>query len=116
MLGIHFENCNPIALSFNFTNCILNLSSFYKLHIIKTKFIDCKMEEVDFSDCNLEKSEFNSSDLLGAIFENSNLKKVDFRTANNYNIDPEINNIKGAKFSLPSVIGVLNKYNIEIEI
>jgi len=53
--------------------------------------------------------------LAGSIFDNSVLEKTDFTTASNYSIDPEINRIKKAKFSLPAVVGLLNKYDIVIE-
>ena len=53
--------------------------------------------------------------MAGATFDNSNLEKVDFTTAFNFSIDPEINRIKKAKFSLAGVLGLLNKYDIIIE-
>ena len=43
------------------------------------------------------------------------IEKADFRNSHNYTIDPETNSIKKAKFSLPDVIGLLSKYNIDIE-
>jgi len=51
---------------------------------------------------------------MSTVFENTILEKVDFSTSFNYSIDPEMNKIKKAKFSLPEVIGLLNKYDIEI--
>jgi len=36
------------------------------------------------------------------------------RTAFNYSLNPELNKIKKAKFSLPAVVGLLDKYDIEI--
>lgn len=115
LLGLHFENCNPFLFSVNFENCILNLSSFYKLPIKKTKFRNCKLQEVDYTECDLTESVFDNSDLSGAKFEHTNLEKVDFRTAYNYSIDPEINRIKKAKFSSLGIAGLLYKYDIEVE-
>jgi hypothetical protein len=43
------------------------------------------------------------------------LERTDFRTSYNYSIDPEINRISKAKFSINGVVGLLGKYNIEIE-
>jgi fluoroquinolone resistance protein len=43
------------------------------------------------------------------------LEKADFRTSNGYSIDPEMNRIKKAKFSLEGVAGLLDKYDIEVE-
>ena len=58
---------------------------------------------------------FDNCDLARAIFANSILEKADFRTSYNFSIDPEINKIKKAKFSLTTVSGLLGKYDIEIE-
>ena len=43
------------------------------------------------------------------------MEKTDFRSAFNYFIDPEINKIKKAMFSLAGVKGLLGKYDIKIE-
>lgn len=62
-----------------------------------------------------EECTFRNCDLSGAIFNHTNIEKVDFRTSHNYSINPEINRIKKAKFSLNEVSGLLHKYDIEIE-
>jgi hypothetical protein len=51
---------------------------------------------------------------MGSSFENTNLEKADFGTAYNYSINPNLNRIKKAKFSLPAVTGLLDQYDIEI--
>ena len=33
LVGLHFENCDPFLFEVDFDNCILNLSSFYKLKL-----------------------------------------------------------------------------------
>jgi uncharacterized protein YjbI with pentapeptide repeats len=73
------------------------------------------MQEVDFTDCDLTQSAFDNCDLAKAKFENTNLEKADFRTAYNYALDPEINKVKKAQFSLPGVVGLLSKYDIVIK-
>jgi fluoroquinolone resistance protein len=50
-----------------------------------------------------------------ATFDHTILEIADFRSAFNYTIDPEINKLKGAKFSTLGLSGLLAKYNIEIE-
>lgn len=115
LLGLHFENCNKFLFSVEFENCVLNLSSFYKLGIKKTKYINCSLQEVDFTECDLSGSIFDNCDLMRARFERTVLEKVDFRTAYNYSIDPELNRIKNAKFSIVGIIGLLDKYDIEVE-
>jgi uncharacterized protein YjbI with pentapeptide repeats len=66
-------------------------------------------------DCDLNSSVFENCDLTRATFENTNIEKADFRTSYNYSIDPEINQIKKAKFSILGVSGLLDKYDIELE-
>ena len=73
------------------------------------------MIEVDFTACNLSAAVFNDCDLSGAVFYQSNLEKTDFRTAFNYTIDPSVNKMKKALFSVLGLAGLLNKYDIVIE-
>jgi uncharacterized protein YjbI with pentapeptide repeats len=73
------------------------------------------LHEVDFTEADLTAAKFENCDLQRTIFANTILEKSDFRTAFNYSIDPEINRIKKAKFSLPGVLGLLAKYAIEID-
>lgn len=114
LLGLNFDACNVFLLSLAFNECQLNFSSFYKLKLKGTIFKDCSLEEVDFIETELSGSVFDNCDLNRATFENTILKKVNFRTSYNYSIDPEINSIDKAKFSLPAVIGLLDNYNIDI--
>jgi uncharacterized protein YjbI with pentapeptide repeats len=115
MLGLHFEHCNEFGLAFSIEGCQLDHSSFYRTKIKKTIFKNSSLKESDFSECDLTGSIFKKCDLEGALFENSNLEKADFRTSFNYSIDPEINRIRKAKFSISEISGLLNKYDIEID-
>lgn len=80
-----------------------------------TRFINCNLKEADFTETDLTGSLLIDCDLLGAIFEKTILEKADLRTSFNFSIDPELNRIKKAKFSLTTVRGLLDKYNIDIE-
>ncbi|MPM49119.1 hypothetical protein SDC9_95847 [bioreactor metagenome] len=80
----------------------------------RTIFEDCILSEVDFSDAILAESSFLNCDLNGSIFNNTNLEKADFRTSFNYSIDPTVNRIKKAKFSIEGSKGLLDKFDIEI--
>jgi uncharacterized protein YjbI with pentapeptide repeats len=115
MLGLRFDNCNSFGLSLRFENCSLNHSSFYGVKIKKTTFKKAQLQEVDFTESDLTSSLFEDCDLARATFGNTILEKTDFRTAYNYSIDPERNRIKRAKFSLTQVVGLLDKYDIDIE-
>jgi uncharacterized protein YjbI with pentapeptide repeats len=115
MLGLRFETCNEFGLSFSFQGCQLNHSSFYKLSIKKTNFRDTQLQEIDFTEADLTAAIFDNCNLQRATFERTVLEKADLRTSYNYSIDPALNRIKKAKFSLNGVIGLLEKYDIEIE-
>lgn len=78
-------------------------------------FENCNLQEVDFSQSQLQKCKFNQCELSGAVFENTNLMNADFRSSHNYLISPEHNKIKGARFSLEQVTGLLQGYGIRIE-
>jgi uncharacterized protein YjbI with pentapeptide repeats len=78
-------------------------------------FVDCALQEVDFTEADLSGRSFDNCDLTDAIFDNCNLEKSDFRAAYNYTIDPELNRMKKARFSMPGVAGLLGKYGIEID-
>jgi uncharacterized protein YjbI with pentapeptide repeats len=115
MLGLHFEHCNEFGLAFSFEDCQLDHSSFYRTKIKKTTFKNSSLKESDFSECDLTGSIFENCDLAGALFENTILEKADFRSSFNYSIDPELNRIRKAKFSISEISGLLNKYDIEID-
>ncbi len=115
MLGLHFENCDQLGLTVRFENCQLDHSSFYQVKLNHTVFLHNSLREVDFTETDLRNTIFDECDLLNAAFDHSNLERADFTSALNYSFDPESNRIRGAKFSLPSVVGLLNKYQIEIQ-
>jgi fluoroquinolone resistance protein len=116
MLGLQFETCNESGLSAIFGNCNLSHSSFYKRKLRETIFKNLILHEVDFTGCDLTGSVFDNCNLKRALFENSNLEKTDFRTSVNYSLDPEKNRMKGARFSLSGIAGLLDKHDIEIEL
>jgi len=115
LLGLHFENCNKFLFSIDFKDCQLNLSSFYKLNLKNIKFKDCSLKEVDFSESDLTNIIFSNCDLSEARFENTILNKADFRLSYNFTIDPQINQIRKAKFSASGIMGLLSSYDIEVE-
>jgi uncharacterized protein YjbI with pentapeptide repeats len=115
LLGLQFNQCKGFLLQLDFENCMLKLSVFDKMKLKNTRFKNCNLEEADFSEADLTRAAFENCDLLQATFMHTNLEKVDFRSAFNYTINPEINRIRNARFSIPGVTGLLAKYEIEIE-
>jgi fluoroquinolone resistance protein len=115
MLGLGFDKCSDFGLSFIFDNCTLDHSTFFKKKIKQTLFRNSQLAETDFTDCDLSGSLFDNCVLTNARFEKTILEKADFSTSHHYSIDPEINKIKKAKFSLSQLPGLLEKYDIVID-
>ena len=115
LLGINFSECQDFLFATKFENCILDFCSFERKKMPKTVFSNSSLKSVDFSGCDLTKSLFSNTNLLNAVFNKTILNEVDFLTALNFSINPEINSIKKAKFSINGVAGLLDKYNIIIE-
>lgn len=114
MLGLRFDTCDKFGLSFSFDGCQLNHSSFYKTKIKKTVFSNSLLHGADFAEADLTGVVFDNCDLAQAAFDRTTLEQADFRTAYNYSIDPEINRIRKARFSLSGLPGLLSKYNINM--
>ncbi len=112
--GVDFSKCSKFLFSVFFEDCSLNHSSFYKNELKCAVFINSLLKEVSFVEVNLTGAKFTDCDLQSAVFDRSNLEKADFTTARNYSINPEINKIKKAKFSLPEVVGLLSHHDILI--
>jgi fluoroquinolone resistance protein len=116
MLGLRFDHCNKFGFEVNFETCILDHASFFNTRVTNSVFKESSLVEVDFTDCDLTNSAFINSNLLNAVFERTNLSKADLRDAGNFSIDPELNTIKKAKFSIHGVAGLLHKYDIQISL
>ena len=112
LIGVQFDTCNTFLLAFKFTLCIMNYTSFYSLKIPETNFKECSIVEADFTETDLSKAVFEACDLSGTVFSKTKLLKADFRSSVNFTIDPEQNGMSGAKFSLESLPGLLQKYDI----
>ena len=113
MLGMHFDHCNRFGLRVVLENCNLGHSSFYGVKHPGGSFTDCRFNDVDFTGCVLSGSHFDRCDFSGAVFDHADLERCDFSTSINYTIDPELNRLKKARFSLFGLPGLLEKYGIE---
>ncbi len=115
LIGINFDSCSDFLFSVNFRKCILDYSSFAEKKMKKTIFLGCSLKEADFSGTDLSSAVFDDCDLYQTVFHRTNLEKADFRTAVNYALDPEQNKIRKARFSYSGIVGLLRKYDIDVE-
>lgn len=116
MMGLVFDDCDDFLFGAGFEHCVLNFSSFTRRKMKNARFDNCTLTEVNFTLADLTGAVFEKCDLSGSRFENTILEKADFRTAFNYSVNPEINKLNKAKFSLQGLPGLLDKYGIVIEI
>lgn len=114
LLGLFFEQCNPFGLELSFEHCVLDHSSFHGVNLPQTTFTQCRLIDVDLSNADLSESEFNDCDLQGTVFDRTNCEGADLSTSVNILLDPDINRLKHARFSLSSLPGLLYKHQIDI--
>ena len=86
-----------------------------QMNFIKFNFSDNVIIESFFADCNLSESKLYKCKLDSTEFFKCNLSKADFREATGYIIDIKTNKFKGAKFSFPEVVNLLNGLEIIID-
>ncbi|HWZ03880.1 MAG TPA: pentapeptide repeat-containing protein [Mucilaginibacter sp.] len=113
--GADFSKSRDFLFEVNFNNCILDNAIFYKKKNKGAKFTDCSLVETDFTEADLTDVQFINCNLNRAFFNRTTLKNADLRTSYNFIIDPDINMLKKARFSVHGLPGLLAKYDIRIE-
>jgi fluoroquinolone resistance protein len=98
-----------------FRGCTVNHSTFQRLALPKLEMAECIAHEVDFTDANLTKADFTRTDFLGSRFVQTNLSGADLSHATNYAIDPRVNRLKKAVFSLPEALSLLSVFDIVLK-
>jgi uncharacterized protein YjbI with pentapeptide repeats len=104
-----------IMFSVGFEGCVLDFSSFYGMSIAKTKMRDCSAKEADFTETDLSEADLRGTDFEASTFLHTTLEKANLIDARNYAIDPLLNKIRRAKFSLPDAVSLLATFEIKIE-
>jgi fluoroquinolone resistance protein len=114
ILGVNFHECENFLFSVDFDDCVLDYSSFINKKMPKTKFSKCSLKEAVFTGAILAGSAFADSNLFETRFNQTDLSAANFVTAHNFDIDPQLNIITKAKFSMHGLPGLLGRYNIII--
>ncbi|MBS1503741.1 MAG: pentapeptide repeat-containing protein [Bacteroidetes bacterium] len=112
--GVNFGRSLDFLMEMHFDGCNLDKAVFYKKKNKKAIFKDCSMVEADLTEADLSDCKFDNCNLHRATFDQTILKNTDVSTSYNFIIDPDNNIIKGAKFSVHGLPGLLVKYGIEI--
>jgi fluoroquinolone resistance protein len=114
LMGINFSIVHTMLFSVSFDACRIQHCIFENLKLSGLEAEGNEILETDFTGCNLQKARFGGSDLRGSQFVDNDLKEADFRSASNYSIDPTQNQVKGARFSLPEAVGLLEVFQVKI--
>ncbi len=96
-------------------HCRLKYNQFVEMNFVKFDFSTNSITGSMFADCNLTSGNFSKCELDRTEFFRCNLSGADFRLAAGYQIDISANQLKGAKFSFPEVVNLLNNLGIVIE-
>lgn len=112
--GVQFSVCRDMLFEVEFAHCQLPYASFHGKRMRGTRFANCVLTEADFGYTDLTDAVFQECSLTGAIFEQTQLTATDFTTASGFLIDPDMNVVKRARFSLDGLPGLLSKHEIVV--
>lgn len=129
MTGSVFEDSTLIGIAFHqlanaqgvppifdaLYDCHLKYCSFADMKLAKTDFANTTFQECLFEACDLTAGSFADCELGGTQFTSCDLRKADFRDAFGYAIDLASNRLKGAKFSFPEAVHLLDSLGIIVE-
>lgn len=96
-------------------NCLCKSNVFPGLNFAKCNFKKSQIIESSFLNCNLKEADFNSCNLDNTTFSDCECSKADFRNSTGWVIPLTSNSIKGARFSFPEVVNLLNGLGIRWE-
>jgi len=113
--GADFSKASDFLFEVHFDSCILDNAIFYQKKNKGAKFTNCSLIETDFTEADLSNVVFDNCNLNRAFFDRTQLKAADFTTSYNFIIDPDLNVIKKAKFSVHGLAGLLTKYDIVLK-
>jgi uncharacterized protein YjbI with pentapeptide repeats len=123
-----FEACKVIGINWTmaswptiklssplkFYQSILNDCTFLGLSLREIVISECKAHDVDFREADCSEADFSFTELTHSLFNKTNLSYANFSDAQNYAINVFLNEIKGAKFTLPEAVNLLRCLEIEI--
>jgi len=106
-----FSQPSPI----HFQTCTLDYASFRGLRLPKIRFCECILREVDFSGADLSEADFERAVLSRSQFSQTNLTRANFVGASEYSLNPTLNILTQAMFSLPEALALLEGLEIQLK-
>lgn len=95
--------------------CSLKYNTFTEMNLAHFRGAGNDIAESMFARCRLSDSCFTGCQLRNTEFYGCDLTKADFRDATGYRIDIASNKLKGARFSYPEVVSLLDGLGLCIE-
>ena len=117
LMGVNWaeiDQTNQFFKPFDFLACNLSYGTFIGLELRKIRLTDCTALDADFAEADLTEAICIGTDFNESRFLHTDLSKADFTGAKNYRIVPDLNTLKGAKFSLPEALSLLRNMEIEL--
>lgn len=102
----------PIA---KLEDCRLKYNTFPEMSFPKFDFSGSEIVGSLFAQCELTESNFQECRLTDTEFFQCGLRRADLRGAEGYRIDPAANTLKGARFSYPEVVRLLDSLELQID-
>lgn len=119
LIGIHWNELLPTAKIsepiYRLQDCHLKYNSFFKISLKKFDFSENTIQESVFEECSLMDASFKNCRLEGTQISGCDIRNADFRDSIGYEIEIVSNKMKGARFSFPEVVNLLNSLEIKID-
>lgn len=116
LVGLDWTSVKSDPLtSVGFEDCALDYADFSRFRLKDGLLKSCSVRDVNFSRTDLSGADCRDSDFTGSTFDETNLQKADLRGARGYGIDARRNRVKGARFSLPDALGLLEALEVKVE-
>lgn len=118
LIGVDWTKANwpsfHLDADIQFSQCLLNDSSFFELTLHELKVEQCKLKDVDFRGGDFTDSAITYCDLSGSLFMRTNLQGVDFTESTGFSIDLLENKLNRAKFTRLEALALLDSLDIEL--
>ncbi len=114
LMGVNFFSCDQSLMDAEFLGCAMTACNFSGLSMKKSVFRLCTIKDSSFQDAFLQDADFSESIFSDTLFHNCDLQKASFYKARGYAIDPRVNKIQKAIFSVPDVLALVENFGIII--
>jgi uncharacterized protein YjbI with pentapeptide repeats len=115
LLGLDLSACKPMLFSARFVDCGMDHALLSGPSLKRQHFERCSLRGADLTGSDLREAVFAACDLQDAVIEHCDLRGADLRTAFGFRIDPEVNRLAGARFSVEGGLSLLAKYDVLLD-